>query len=77
MKRSRTCALLLAAFFSALPMGLFAEEGTRISGRILDTQGGLPVPNAVIELDRGGMNPVATCHPELVEGRQALFAFAG
>ncbi|MBV8148738.1 MAG: TonB-dependent receptor [Candidatus Eremiobacteraeota bacterium] len=54
MKRLRACALLLGAMLAALPLALSAEQGTKISGRILDTQGGLPVPNATIELDRGG-----------------------
>ncbi|HEY6327266.1 MAG TPA: TonB-dependent receptor [Candidatus Cybelea sp.] len=30
-----------------------AANGVTVSGRILDTQGGLPVPNAQVELDRG------------------------
>jgi len=33
--------------------------GTTVSGRILDAQGGLPVPNATVELQRGGVR-VAT-----------------
>jgi outer membrane receptor protein involved in Fe transport len=36
-----------------------AAGGTTVSGRILDTQGGLPVANATIELQRNG-TPVAT-----------------
>ncbi len=41
-------ALLVAAVPAA------AAGGTTISGRILDTQGGLPVANATIELERKG-----------------------
>ncbi|MBV8489808.1 MAG: TonB-dependent receptor, partial [Candidatus Eremiobacteraeota bacterium] len=53
MKRLRGLALLLAVTLWALPASLFADQGTRITGRILDAQGGLPIPNATVELDRG------------------------
>lgn len=81
MERARACALLLAALFLALSGALSAEEGTKISGRILDTQGGLPVSNATVELDRGGTK-VAEVHtdangdfvfPSEAPGTYALF----
>ena len=43
---------LLALLAVAVPAA--AAGGTTISGRILDTQGGLPVPNATVELERNG-----------------------
>jgi outer membrane receptor protein involved in Fe transport len=48
---------LLALLVVAVPAA--AAGGTTVSGRILDTQGGLPVANATIELQRNG-TPVAT-----------------
>lgn len=54
----RVAAFLLIAFLtSALPVfaaGQPNQPGTTISGRILDLSGGLPVPNATIELYRSG-----------------------
>lgn len=66
MKNRRTSACLVALLMAmtlapALPVA--AADGTTISGRILDTQGGLPVPNATIELVRGGAT-VATTHTD-------------
>ena len=43
---------LLALLVVAVPAA--AAGGTTISGRILDTQGGLPVANATVELQRNG-----------------------
>jgi outer membrane receptor protein involved in Fe transport len=37
-----------------------SASGTTVSGRILDTQGGLPVPNATVELVRGGVRVAGT-----------------
>ncbi|MBV8150555.1 MAG: TonB-dependent receptor, partial [Candidatus Eremiobacteraeota bacterium] len=51
-------ALTLVTFLLAcLPAN--AAQGTTVSGRILDTQGGLPVPNATVQLDRGGVRVAA------------------
>lgn len=36
------------------PIQANANPGTTISGRIVDAQGGLPITNASVELDRGG-----------------------
>src|SRR5579862_8613253 len=63
MERIRLVALLLAACVAALPAAVSAESGTKISGRILDTQGGLPIPNATVELDRGSTK-VATAQTD-------------
>jgi outer membrane receptor protein involved in Fe transport len=49
--------LLFAFLLASLPAA--AADGLTVSGRILDTQGGLPVPNATVQLDRGGA-PVAS-----------------
>ncbi|MGB8965789.1 MAG: TonB-dependent receptor [Candidatus Cybelea sp.] len=48
-----------------LPVALMgaAGGGTTVSGRILDAQGGLPIPNATIELQLGGVS-VATTHTD-------------
>lgn len=46
-------AVLLALLLSSLAAS--PESGTTISGRILDAQGGLPVPNATVELVKGGV----------------------
>jgi outer membrane receptor protein involved in Fe transport len=46
-------ALVLALLFAGVSAAP-AAGGATISGRILDTQGGLPVPNATVELHRGG-----------------------
>ncbi|MFY9739802.1 MAG: carboxypeptidase regulatory-like domain-containing protein, partial [Candidatus Cybelea sp.] len=40
-----------------------AAGGTTVSGRILDAQGGLTVPNATVELERNG-TPVATARTD-------------
>jgi outer membrane receptor protein involved in Fe transport len=51
----RVAALFFLAFIALLlPTAAAPVSGTTVSGRILDTQGGLPVPNAAVELDRGG-----------------------
>ncbi|MBV8725964.1 MAG: TonB-dependent receptor [Candidatus Eremiobacteraeota bacterium] len=51
-------ALTLVTFlFACLPAA--AAAGTTVSGRILDTQGGLPVPNAGVQLDRNGARVAA------------------
>ena len=47
-----------AAFLLAFLLGSLAatpESGTTVTGRILDAQGGLPVPNATVELVKGGV----------------------
>jgi outer membrane receptor protein involved in Fe transport len=60
----RTCERLLTAAlafsFAAAPIAAPARGDTTISGRILDAQAGLPVPNAQIELDRGGTKVAGT-----------------
>ncbi|HEV3090562.1 MAG TPA: TonB-dependent receptor [Candidatus Cybelea sp.] len=62
MRPSYVAALLLtAALFCAPPAP--AAGGATISGRILDTTGGLPVPNATVELQRNGVH-VATAHTD-------------
>lgn len=55
--------LALIALFGLLcggPPARAAADGTTVSGRILDAQGGLPVQNATIELDRRGVNVATT-----------------
>ncbi|MBV8530365.1 MAG: TonB-dependent receptor, partial [Candidatus Eremiobacteraeota bacterium] len=48
-------ALLLGLLrVSSLPAVAAPSGGTTVSGRILDTQGGLPVPGATVELQRSG-----------------------
>jgi len=61
---ARSC-LALAALTAVLSVGVPAPaaDGTTISGRILDAQGGLPVPNATVEFDRGGTR-VAEAHTD-------------
>lgn len=57
---SRAAALAFLALFAfALRTAAAPAATTTVSGRILDTQGGLPVPNATVELVRGGVH-VAT-----------------
>jgi outer membrane receptor protein involved in Fe transport len=51
-ERGRFTPCLLLAFLLGSPPAA-AAGGTTITGRILDTQGGLPVPNAVVDLQRG------------------------
>ena len=53
---------LAAVFFASVPAPA-APEGTTISGRVLDAQGGLPVSNATIEFLRNGTR-VATAHTD-------------
>ena len=48
---------------ASVAIPLHAATGTTISGRVLDAQGGLPVPNALIELERNGTQ-VATTHTD-------------
>jgi outer membrane receptor protein involved in Fe transport len=50
MRSARFLLLLLLPLFWVPAV---AADGVPVSGRILDTQGGLPIPNATIELDRG------------------------
>ncbi len=52
MRSARFLLVLLFLQLAAAPA--IAAGGVTVSGRILDTQGGLPVPNATVELDRGG-----------------------
>lgn len=52
-RRRFTPLLLLVFLLSWVPA--VASEGVTVSGRILDTQGGLPVPSAAVQLDRGGV----------------------
>ncbi|MBV8654449.1 MAG: hypothetical protein JO160_00295, partial [Candidatus Eremiobacteraeota bacterium] len=47
-------ALIVIASLASLPGIGSAAEGSRTTARVLDTQGGLPVPNATVELDRAG-----------------------
>lgn len=55
MKRFYSFALmLLVAAGVALPLPGFAAEGSTVTARILDQQGGLPIPGATVELDRAG-----------------------
>ena len=53
--------MLLALLAVAVPAA--AAGGTTISGRILDAQGGLTVPNATVELERNGTQ-VATARTD-------------
>ncbi|MBV9232704.1 MAG: TonB-dependent receptor [Candidatus Eremiobacteraeota bacterium] len=48
----RAAPLLLVAFL-ACAVPAVASNGVTVTGRILDTQGGLPVANATVQLDRG------------------------
>lgn len=64
MHRSRNAfALLFAILFAAVLPAAAAPADTSVSGRILDTQGGLPVPNALVELQRNGTR-VATARTD-------------
>src|SRR5579872_3976825 len=47
------CALICAALLGGTFTAIASSAGTTVSGRILDTQGGLPVPNATVELRTG------------------------
>jgi outer membrane receptor protein involved in Fe transport len=50
-------ALISLLCLTAVPLAAPAAgtgSGTTVTGRILDIQGGLPVPNATVELNRGG-----------------------
>ena len=55
--KSATCLSSLFLFALTLTVSSLANpapaDGTAITGRILDIQGGLPVPNATVELRRG------------------------
>jgi len=53
-------SLFLAALMVAGPLPAPAGRIATIVGRILDTDGGLPVPNAAVELDRGGVQVATT-----------------
>jgi outer membrane receptor protein involved in Fe transport len=63
MDRSSNASARLALAFVVALAGAFpvaaAPAGTGVAGRILDTQGGLPVPNATVELQRGGARVAA------------------
>ncbi len=50
----RSARFLLVLLFLCIAAPAIAADGVTVSGRILDAQGGLPVPNAQVELDRGG-----------------------
>jgi outer membrane receptor protein involved in Fe transport len=54
----RLRSLLLMALF-VMPLPAAAAGGVTVSGRILDTQGGLPVPNATVQLERNGTQDAA------------------
>ncbi len=56
----RPARFLLVLLFLLMGTPAIAADGVTISGRILDTQGGLPVPNAQVELDRGGQRIALT-----------------
>ena len=60
--RMRCIAMLFIASLVALPAGA-AENGTKVVARVLDTQGGLPVPNITVELDSNGKQ-VATARTD-------------
>ncbi|HYL28221.1 MAG TPA: TonB-dependent receptor, partial [Candidatus Nitrosotalea sp.] len=53
-RRSATALALFLALLFARLSGVSAATGTTIYLRILDTQGGLPIPNAEVELHRNG-----------------------
>jgi hypothetical protein len=55
--------LLLMLGFTLWPWLIGVTGGVTVSGRILDTQGGLPVPNAIVQLDRNGVE-IATARPD-------------
>jgi outer membrane receptor protein involved in Fe transport len=54
MKRFYTFALMLVVSVACLPIAGAAAEGSTVTARILDTQGGLPIPGATVELDSAG-----------------------
>ncbi|HZY98630.1 MAG TPA: TonB-dependent receptor, partial [Candidatus Baltobacteraceae bacterium] len=54
MKRYCIFAFVLATSIVSLQGAGRAAQGSTVSARILDTQGGLPVPGATVELDRAG-----------------------
>lgn len=54
------CALICAALLGGTLTAIASPAGTTVSGRILDTQGGLPVPNATVELQRNGTRVATT-----------------
>src|SRR5579871_508045 len=58
MRSARFLLVLLFLQLAAAPA--VAADGVTVSGRILDTQGGLPVPNAQVELDRAGRKVAST-----------------
>ncbi|HVR45545.1 MAG TPA: TonB-dependent receptor [Candidatus Binatia bacterium] len=58
MRSARFLLVLLFLQLAAAPV--VAAAGITISGRILETQGGLPVPNAQVELDRSGQRVALT-----------------
>jgi outer membrane receptor protein involved in Fe transport len=62
MKRIAIFVLLLAVSFASLPAAA-ATEGSTVTARILDTQGGLPVSGATVEIDRAGVR-VATAQTD-------------
>ncbi len=70
--QNRLLAFLLVFAFIASPAISAAATGTTISGRILDAQGGLPVPSATVELGIKGTK-VATA----VTDAAGQFSFPG
>ncbi|MGA8325913.1 MAG: carboxypeptidase-like regulatory domain-containing protein, partial [Candidatus Cybelea sp.] len=55
LSRATALAFLLLLAF-AMRTTAAPTATTTVSGRILDTQGGLPVPDATVELVRGGVH---------------------
>jgi hypothetical protein len=51
----RSARFLLLLLFLLPSLSARAADGVTLTGRILDTQGGLPVPNATVQLDRNGV----------------------
>ncbi len=62
MKRSALATLTALAmlFLPITPAPAAADSGTAIVGRVLDANGGLPVPGATVALDRGSVKVAAT-----------------
>lgn len=56
-RRAVTAGLILIGMSAGMPLTpASAASGTTIAGRVLDVDGGLPVPNAVVTLEHGSAN---------------------
>jgi len=55
----RSARFLLLLLFPPFWVPAVAADGVTVTGRILDAQGGLPVPNATVQLDRNGVRVAA------------------